>query len=125
MSTTRIDKWLWMVRVFKTRTLATEACKLGRVFMSGVEAKASREVKSGDIVDFKWQGIQKTYRIIEIPANRVGAKLLPIYIEDLTSEDEYHKLTMVREMNALGRERGTGRPTKKERRELDGFVDSL
>lgn len=121
----RIDKWLWMVRVFKTRTLATEACKLGRVYMGGVEAKASREVKPGDIVNFKWQGIQKSYRIIEIPANRVGAKLLPTYIEDLTSEDEYLKLTMVRETNALGRERGTGRPTKKERRELDDFVDSL
>lgn len=121
----RIDKWLWMVRVFKTRTLATEACKLGRVYIADSEVKASREVKVGDVVAFKWQGIIKSYRVVDIPVNRVGAKLLPQFVEDLTSEDEYLKLTMIREVNALGRDKGMGRPTKKDRRELDDFVESL
>lgn len=123
MSESRIDKWLWTVRIFKTRTIAAEACKKGRVTINQTEAKASKEVKVGDSVTVRKPPVNYSFTVKGIPKNRVGAKLLPDYIENVTPEDELQKL----EPGFLAfqgiRERGTGRPTKKERRLLDSAKD--
>lgn len=123
MSESRIDKWLWTVRIFKTRTIAAEACKKGRVTINQTEAKASKEVKVGDSVTVRKPPVNYSFTVKGIPKNRVGAKLLPDYIENITPEDELQKL----EPGFLAfqgiRERGTGRPTKKERRLLDSAKD--
>lgn len=117
----RIDKWLWCVRVYKTRTLATEACNAGRISIEGVDCKASRKISVGDIINIKITPITKTLRVIEFPKSRVGAKLLPDYIEDLTPAEEYEKIEMLRMQKTEWRDARTGRPTKKERREIDKF----
>ncbi|HOP04927.1 MAG TPA: RNA-binding S4 domain-containing protein [Tenuifilaceae bacterium] len=120
----RIDKWLWTVRIFKTRTLAAEACKKGRVKINDVEAKPSKDIKIGDIISVRKPPINYSYFVKGIPKNRVGAKLLVDFIEDTTPEDELQKL----EPGFLAfqgyRQRGLGRPTKKERRLLDSIIDS-
>lgn len=120
----RIDKWLWTVRVFKTRTLAAEACKKGRVKINDIEVKPSKEVKIGDIVSVRKPPINYSYTVKGVPKNRIGAKLLIDYIENTTPEDELQKL----EPGFLAfqgyRQRGLGRPTKKERRLLDSIIDS-
>lgn len=117
----RIDKWLWAVRVFKTRSQATEACKKGRIYINNDEVKASRDVKIGDIIEVKKPPILFRYRVKEVLNNRVGAKLVDNYLEDITPEQEVIKIDMMR-LNLGGfRERGTGRPTKKERRLLDDW----
>jgi ribosome-associated heat shock protein Hsp15 len=115
----RIDKWLWAVRLYKTRSMATEACKKGRISINGSEVKASRSVKIGDIVEVKIPPVLYRYQILVMLHTRVGAKLVPNYLKDLTPEQEVIKIDMMR-LNIGGyRERGTGRPTKKERRLLD------
>ena len=118
---TRIDKWLWTVRIFKTRTLATDACKKGRVKINDVEAKPSKDIKIGDIILVRKPPINYSYIVKGIPKNRIGAKLLVDYIENTTPEDELQKL----EPGFLAfqgyRQRGMGRPTKKERRILDNI----
>lgn len=123
MSESRIDKWLWTVRIFKTRTIAAEACKKGRVTINQTEAKASKEVKVGDLVTVRKPPVNYSFTVKGIPKNRVGAKLLLDFIENITPEDELQKL----EPGFLAfqgiRERGTGRPTKKERRLLDSAKD--
>lgn len=117
--TVRIDKFLWSVRIYKTRSQATEACRNGRVSIDGIPAKASREVKEGDVIVFRQSGIHRKIRILDILQNRVGAKLVPDFIEDITDEKELEKLKMIREMNSEKRERGTGRPSKKDRRDIE------
>jgi ribosome-associated heat shock protein Hsp15 len=118
METVRIDKWLWAVRVFKTRSQATEACRGGKVRMEGQNVKPSREVKEGDEIEIQLGIIKKSLRVAKAAKNRVSAKLVPELAEDLTPADEYEKLDMMRQLNYERRERGAGRPTKKERREI-------
>lgn len=119
MDTVRLDKWLWTVRLFKTRSQATEACKGGKVKMAGVNAKPSKEVRVGDQIDIVQSGIRKSVRIKQIGNNRVGPKLVPELMEDLTPPEELEKLQMAREINYERRERGSGRPSKKDRRNID------
>ena len=119
----RIDKFLWAVRIYKTRSLAAEAIRNGRVSIDGAEVKASRETKPGDKVDIRLHAYLKSIEIIELPKSRVGAKLVADYIIDHTPDSEYEKLQMTREKLVFQRPRGLGRPTKKERRELDNFMD--
>jgi ribosome-associated heat shock protein Hsp15 len=116
---TRIDKWLWMVRIYKTRSLSTEACRKGKVLLNGNEAKASKEIKEGDTISVKKPPVQYSFLIKGIPKNRVGAKLLPDYLDDTTPDEELEKLNVGLMAFHGYRERGTGRPTKKERRTLD------
>ncbi len=115
----RLDKWLWAVRLYKTRSQAAEACKGGKVQMAGVNAKPSREINEGDEVEVHTQGIVKKIRVKKAAKNRVSAALVPDLMEDLTPAEELEKLQMIRQLNYEKRQRGAGRPTKKERRILD------
>ncbi len=117
--TVRIDKWLWAVRLFKTRSQAAEACKGGKVKIDGVNVKPSREVKAGDIITVQQQSIKKSLKVLQAAKNRVSAKLVPNLMEDLTPPEELEKLEIIRQVNYERRERGAGRPTKKERRIID------
>lgn len=119
MNSVRIDKWLWAVRVFKTRTQSADACKGGKVKMDGMNVKASREVKEGDIIDIQQGIFKKTLKVKVAAKNRVSAKLVPDLAEDLTPKEEYEKMDMLRQLNHEKRDRGTGRPTKRDRREID------
>jgi ribosome-associated heat shock protein Hsp15 len=119
----RIDKWLWAIRVFKTRTLASDACKGGKVKMDGQNVKASREVKEGDVVDIQQGIIKKTFRVKVAAKNRVSAKLVPDLAEDLTPPEELEKQQMLRQLNYEKRDRGAGRPTKRDRRDIDSLKD--
>ncbi len=114
----RIDKWLWAVRIYKTRSLATEACKKGRVIIDGVQVKPSREIKTGDIILVRKLPVIYTFRVKNTLEKRLSAKLVQDYIEDLTSVEELNKLN-INETVFIKRDRGTGRPTKKERRIID------
>ena len=116
MDSIRVDKWLWAVRIYKTRSQAGEACKGGKVKMDGVNVKPSREVKVDDIINVQQAGIVKTIKVLKVHKNRVGAKLVPELMEDLTPKEEYEKLEMLRMLNIEKRDRGAGRPTKKDRR---------
>jgi len=115
----RIDKWLWAVRVFKTRTQAADACKGGKVKMDGLNVKASREVKEGDEIDIQQGIIKKSLRVKVAAKNRVSAKLVSDLAEDITPAEEYEKLDMLRQLNHEKRDRGAGRPTKRDRRDID------
>lgn len=119
----RLDKWLWAARIYKTRTLAADACKNGRVAINGAQAKPSRTVKTGDKVDVKKSPITYTFRVKQPIEKRVGAKLLPDVLENITSAEQYELLEMSRISGFVDRARGTGRPTKKDRRALDEFAD--
>lgn len=119
----RLDKWLWAARIYKTRTLAADACKNGRVAINGAQAKPSRTVKAGDKVDVKKSPITYTFRVKQPIEKRVGAKLLPDVLENITSAEQYELLEMSRISDFVDRARGTGRPTKKDRRALDEFAD--
>lgn len=115
----RIDKWLWAVRVFKTRSIATDACKKGRVTIDGQSAKPSRILKPGEIVKVRKNPVTYSYKVKQLIGKRVGAKLVPEYMEDITPASELEILEMQKNMSWFERERGTGRPTKKERRDID------
>ncbi|RLD52393.1 MAG: RNA-binding S4 domain-containing protein [Bacteroidetes bacterium] len=115
----RIDKWLWAVRLFKTRSQAADACKGGKIKMEGHNVKPSREVKAGDEITIQLQSIEKKVQVKQVLKNRVGAKLVEIYLIDLTPEEEYEKLKLMRKMNTEYWDRGSGRPTKKTRRMID------
>ncbi len=121
----RLDKYLWSVRIFKTRSDAADACKSGKVKVNGTEAKASREVRAGDELVVRKLSIFFEFKIIEYIDKRQPARLVPNYIENLTSEEELAKLNAPKESLFLYRERGTGRPTKKERRDMDGIMGFL
>jgi ribosome-associated heat shock protein Hsp15 len=114
----RIDKWLWAVRLFKTRSQASEACRGGKVKMEGQPVKPSREVSVGDVIEVQQGIIRKRIKVILPSKNRVSAKQVPDLAEDLTPAEEYEKLDMLRQLNYEKRDRGTGRPTKKERRDI-------
>lgn len=119
--TVRIDKYLWASRLFKTRTLAGEACRGGKVKIEGKAIKPSREVKEGDVFTVQLAGITKTIQVKMAATNRVSAKLVEALLDDLTTAEEYERLELLKEFKAEHRQRGTGRPTKKERRNLDEF----
>ena len=119
----RIDKWLWAARIFKTRSIAADACKNGRVTIGGVNVKPSHTVKAGEVVSVKKPPITYSFRILKTIEQRVGAKLLPEIYENVTDPKQYELLEMSRISGFVDRARGTGRPTKKERRALDAFAD--
>ena len=119
----RIDKYLWAVRVYKTRTLATEACKKGRVSMDDAPAKASRMVSAGDVIEVKKMPVNYSYRVKEPIEKRVGAKIVDLFVENITPQEEMQKLELQDDF-FVKRDRGAGRPTKKERRLLDDIQDS-
>ena len=116
---TRIDKWLWAVRIFKTRAQATEACAGGKVKIDGTAVKASRKIKLGETLLVRKGVIQYMYKVLKIAEKRMGAKLIIDFVEDLTSDDERAKLKSSHKQPLQTREKGQGRPTKKERRIMD------
>ena len=117
----RVDKWLWAMRVFKTRTIATDACKKGRVMMGGVAVKPSRGVKPGDVIDVRKPPITYTFRVKALAPNRLGARLVPDYLENITPQAQYDLLEMTRISGFVDRRKGLGRPTKRDSRELSRF----
>ena len=121
----RIDKYLWAIRVFKTRTEATEACSGGKVKIGGVNAKPSKDVRPGDIINVRKGAVNYTFRVIDGLDKRVGAKLVPDYAENLTPEEELKKLRAPVETFFVTRDRGAGRPTKKDRRDIEQLWDTL
>ncbi len=118
----RLDKWLWAARIFKTRSIAADACKNGRITMEGVKQKASKMIKEGDIIEVRKPPITYSFKVLKAIQNRVGAKLVPEVLENVTAKEQLELLEMNRISGFVGRARGTGRPTKKERRELDDFI---
>lgn len=122
MMEARLDKWLWAARIYKTRSLAIDACKNGRVMIGGVKVKPSRMIKVGEEIQVRKPPIIYTFRVLQAIQNRVGAKLVPEVLENITTPDQYELLEMNRISGFVNRARGTGRPTKKERRDLDEFV---
>ena len=122
---TRIDKFLWSIRVFKTRADATEACKGGKVTVNGQDAKPSKEVKGGDVVSVRKGAIHYTYKVLLPIEKRQGAKDVEKYAQNLTPESELKKINAPVETFFVKRDRGAGRPTKKERREMDVLYDTL
>ena len=121
----RIDKWLWAARIFKTRTIAAAACKKGQVSLGGVQLKASRMIKAGDVVSVRKPPITYSFRVLQPIERRVGAKLIPEVLENVTTPDQYELLEMSKISGFVGRAKGTGRPTKKDRRSLDDFRDEV
>ncbi|MCX6954864.1 MAG: S4 domain-containing protein [Verrucomicrobia bacterium] len=122
-SAARLDKWLWAMRVFKTRALATDACRAGSVAVNELVAKPAREVHAGEVVTVKQGLFTRTLRVVGVPKSRIGAKLLPEYCADLTPPEEYERLRERSVQQVLAREKGSGRPTKKERRVLDELFE--
>lgn len=121
MAEARIDKWMWATRIFKTRTIAAEAYKKGRVSINGSQVKASRTIKVGDVIQVKKSPITYSFKVLQTIEKRVGAKLVPEYMENVTTPDQYEILEMSKISGFVDRARGTGRPTKKDRRELEDF----
>lgn len=119
----RVDKWLWAARIYKTRSLAADACKNGRITVNGTNVKPSHMVKVGETVSVRKSPVTYSFRILQAIEQRVGAKLLPQVYENVTPPDQYELLEMARISGFVDRARGTGRPTKKERRSLDAFID--
>ena len=122
MSEVRIDKFLWAMRIYKTRSIAADACKYGRITMNGVQLKPSRTFHVGDTFSVRKGPITYTYRILQLCQNRLGAKLVPEYLRDITSKEQLELLELARLAGQSGRDRGTGRPTKKDRRDIEVFM---
>ena len=119
----RIDKWLWAVRIFKTRSQATEACKKGHVTIGETPVKASRVIQIGEIIKVRKSPITKSFKVLALSGKRMGAKLVADFLEDVTPPEEMEILEMQKHMRWSERDKGTGRPTKKDRRELDDFFE--
>lgn len=119
----RIDKWLWAVRIYKTRSMATEACRKGHVSIAGQPVKPSRSVHAGEIIKVRKSPVTRTFRILELAEKRMAASLTTNHIEDITPPEELEIVEMQKNMRWITRDPGTGRPTKKERRDLDDFFD--
>ena len=122
MSEARIDKWMWAVRIFKTRTIAAEACKKGRVSINAALAKAARMIKPGDVIQVRKPPVTYSFKVLQPIEKRVGAKLVSEMMENVTTPDQYELLEMSRVSGFVDRAKGTGRPTKKDRRSLEEFV---
>lgn len=125
MAEVRIDKWTWAVRIFKTRTIATDACKKGRVMVGGKPVKPSRPVKVGEIIEVRKPPVTYSFRVLALTQNRLGAKLVPDYMENVTPKSQLDLLDVVKISGFIDRRKGLGRPTKREGRELAAFTDSI
>ena len=121
MAEARIDKWLWAARIYKTRTIAADACRKGRITINGAQAKPSRMIKPGDVINVKKSPITYSFKVLQAIEKRVGAKLVPEIMENVTSPEQYELLEMSKISGFIDRAKGTGRPTKKDRRSLDDF----
>ncbi|MFA5046572.1 MAG: RNA-binding S4 domain-containing protein [Paludibacter sp.] len=119
----RIDKWLWAVRLFKTRTLASEACKKGKIIIQNIQVKPSRNVKVGDVISIKRNPILFSFKVLALSENRMNAKLVSGFMENVTTPDQLELIELAKLAGQSGRDRGAGRPTKKERRDLEDFVE--
>jgi len=122
---TRIDKYLWAMRLFKTRTIAADACKKGRVFIKNVAVKPSRMIKIGDVISIRQNPVMYSFEIVQLSENRLNAKLVPEYMHNVTTPDQLEILELAKLSGNVQRARGTGRPTKKERRDLDNFFEPV
>jgi ribosome-associated heat shock protein Hsp15 len=120
-STARLDKWLWAVRLFRTRTLASDACRAGSVTINDLPAKPARTVRVGETIGVKQGLVQRTLRVLDVPRSRVGAKIVPQFCTDLTPPEEFEKARKSPVQQLLEREKGSGRPTKRDRRLLDSL----
>lgn len=118
----RIDKWLWAVRIFKTRSLAADACKNGKIMIGGNSIKPSRNIKVGDTIQIKRNPIIYSFKVLALTENRMNAKLVPEYLENVTTPDQIQILELQKISGFENRARGTGRPTKKDRRDLEDFT---
>ena len=121
----RIDKWLWAVRVFNTRTIASEACKKGRILIDNNSVKPSRMIRVGEVVQVKKPPVTYSFKVLAIAQKRMGAKLVSGFMENVTPPEEYEVLEMNKLSGFIDRQRGSGRPTKKERRDLEDFTGNL
>lgn len=119
----RIDKWMWAVRLFKTRSQATEACRKGRVEIGNLPVKPSREIRVGEIIKIRRQPINRSFKVLALSEKRMSAKLTENFLEDVTPPEELEIPEIQKQMNWIIRERGSGRPTKRDRRKLDDFFD--
>ncbi len=117
----RIDKWMWATRIFKTRTIAVEACKKNRITVNNVSAKPSRMIKVGDIIQVRKPPITYSFKVLSLTEKRIGAKLVPDFLENITPPEQYEILELNKISGFINRAKGTGRPTKKDRRDLDEF----
>lgn len=124
-SEVRIDKWMWAVRLFKTRSLAADMCKKGKVYIGTTLAKPSRMVKIGDVVAIKKGGITHSFKVLALSENRMGAKLVPDFMINVTTSDQLELIEMQRLSNNAFRDRGAGRPTKKDRRDIEEFTEDF
>lgn len=125
MDEARIDKWLWAARIYKTRSMATAACKKGQISIGGAQVKPSRMVKAGETVDVRKPPVTYSFKILQAIEKRVGAKLIPEILENVTSAQQYEILEMNKISGFINRARGTGRPTKKDRRSMDEFTQDV
>ena len=125
MEEVRIDKWMWATRIFKTRTIASDACKMSRVLVNGTNVKPSRMIKVGDVIQVRKPPVTYSFKVLALTDKRMGAKLVPGYMENITTPDQYEILEMNKISGFVNRARGMGRPTKKERRELEQFTDPM
>lgn len=125
MEEVRVDKWLWAVRVFKTRSIATEACKKGRVSIGGVTIKPSRTIRVGEVITVRKPPIEYSFRVLQLLVSRVGAKRVAEFMENITPQAQYELLELQRVSGFVDRAKGLGRPTKKDRRDLDQFAEDL
>lgn len=124
MEEVRIDKWMWATRIFKTRTIASEACKKGRILMGGATVKSSRTVKAGDVIQVRKPPVTYSFKVLALTDKRMGAKLVPQYLENITPPEQYEILELNRISGFVDRAKGSGRPTKKDRRELEQFASA-
>ncbi|MCC8144117.1 MAG: RNA-binding S4 domain-containing protein [Tannerellaceae bacterium] len=122
MEEVRIDKWMWATRIFKTRTIAAEACKKGRITIGGITVKPSRTIKVGDVIDVRKLPVTYSFKVLALTEKRMGAKLVPGYLENVTTPDQYEILELNKISGFVNRSKGMGRPTKKGRRELEQFT---
>ena len=123
MDEVRIDNWMWATRIFKTRTIAADACKKNRVMIGGVNMKPSRMVKVGDVIQVRKPPITYSFEVLALTDRRMGAKLVPNYLKNVTTPDQYEILEMNKISGFVNRAKGLGRPTKKDRRELEQFTE--
>ncbi len=124
MNEVRIDKWMWATRIFKSRTIAVEACKKNRVMINDVAVKPSRMIRIGDIIQVRKPPITYSFKVLGLTQNRMGAKLVPEYLENVTPPEQYQILELNKISGFVDRAKGTGRPTKKDRRSLDDFQET-
>ena len=125
MEEVRVDKWLWAVRIFKTRTIASEACKKGRVMVNNISVKPSRTIRKGDIIQVRKPPVTYSFKVLALADKRMGAKMVPDFMENITPPDQYEILELNSISGFVDRQRGPGRPTKKERRDLEQVAGSI